>query len=82
MEDFQLMLIRVNHRLREATEVQSLLTEYGCLIRMRLGLHEAGDRCADQGLIILQLTGGQDERREFERRLGAIEGVTVKVTGI
>lgn len=82
MEDFQLMLIKVNQRVQKATEVQSLLTEYGCLIKMRLGLHEAGDQCSNQGLIILQLTGGQDERQEFERRLGEIKGVTFKVTGI
>ena len=76
------MLIKVDQRLKKAGDVQALLTKYGCSIKMRLGLHEAGDVCSNQGLIILQLTGDRDELGRFEKELGALDGVKVKTVSI
>lgn len=82
MDTFQIMLIKVNQRVQEAAGVQSLLTEFGCHIKMRLGLHEAGDRCSNQGLIVLQLTGERAELENFAAKLNALEGVTARLTEI
>lgn len=82
MDSFHIMLIKVNQRVQEAARVQQVLTEYGCQIKMRLGLHEAGDQCANQGLIILQLTGEESLLEEFARRLNALDGVTARLTTI
>ncbi len=58
----------------------SLLTEYGCYIRTRLGLHEAAsDDCSNKGLILLELiddAGGAAD--ELEKRLLEIGDVIVK----
>lgn len=81
-EDIQVMLIRVDERRQKAAEMQSLFTKYGCNIKTRLGLHEAGNVCSNQGLIFLQLTGELDELKVFEHELSEIEGVTAKLTGI
>lgn len=82
MENFKVMLIKVNHRVQKAPEMQEILTKYGCNIKVRLGLHEAGDVCSNQGLIILQLTGGEEAIDKFEKELNALEGVNARVIEI
>ncbi|OQA01338.1 MAG: hypothetical protein BWY69_01398 [Planctomycetes bacterium ADurb.Bin401] len=59
--------------------VQPILTEYGCYIKTRLGLHEAGkDFCSPNGLILLELAGDPKKGEELEKKLMSIEGVSVK----
>ena len=63
---------RVNH----AVEVQDLLTEFGCNIKTRVGLHEVQDDfCAGDGLILLEMTGTQQKTEELIGRLNQIESV-------
>lgn len=78
MESVNVMTILVNHRSKNVTEFQNVLTKFGCLIKVRLGLHEAGNICSEEGLIILQLTGSQDEISDFETSLNVLTGVTAK----
>jgi hypothetical protein len=78
MEKFDIMLIRIDYRTKNVPAVQSLLTQFGCSIKVRLGLHEAGNVCSSSGLIILQLTGDDATLSDFENKLAAIEGVSAK----
>lgn len=57
--------------------VQKLLTSYGCYIRTRLGVNESffGE---PSGLIILELTGDQDQRRLLYKELSSLKKVLVK----
>ena len=50
MNCLQIMAVRVDKRETTAVEVQKVLTEYGCSIRTRLGLHDqpAGNGLGDQ----------------------------------
>jgi hypothetical protein len=82
METFEILLIKIDSRTKNAAAVQSLLTEFGCSIKVRLGLHEAGNVCASNGLIILQLTGEEKTLAEFADRLSMIDGVTAKRVSI
>jgi ribose 5-phosphate isomerase len=82
MACFNIMAVAVNHRTKNATEVQNVLTKFGCLISVRLGLHEAGNVCSDSGLIILQLAGSQEEIASFAAELNAIPGVEAKTLEI
>jgi hypothetical protein len=74
--------IQIDDRFDCVPEMQGLLTEFGCIIKTRLGLHqqaEAGDNCTEKGLIILELVENCDERcRELEEKLGAIKGLKVR----
>lgn len=72
------MILLVGKRKEAAVRVQELLTEYGCEIKTRLGLHEAGNVCSDEGLILLELTGSEDRQNELYKKLDKIECVTVK----
>ncbi|NLI92140.1 MAG: hypothetical protein GX434_07975 [Peptococcaceae bacterium] len=82
MACFNIMAVAVNHRIKNATEVQNVLTKYGCIISVRLGLHEAGNVCSDSGIIILQLVGSREEINSFAEELNAIQGVQAKTIEI
>ncbi len=73
---YNLMGIIVENRYEDAVKVQDLLTKYGCMIKIRLGLHEAGEVCSDEGFIVLQLCGSNDEIQGFCEELNAINGVS------
>jgi hypothetical protein len=71
-----IMGIHIQDRVKQAQEVQKLLTDYGCYIKTRLGLHEAdGDGCAANGLILLELVGDQSKSEELATKLNAFDGV-------
>jgi hypothetical protein len=76
------MIIKVDARVQKAPEMQEVITKYGCSIKVRLGLHEAGDVCSNQGLIIMQLAGKDEENNEFAKELNAIEGIKAKLVEI
>lgn len=74
------MAILVNKREKAAIEVQKLLTEFGCYIKTRLGLHEgAGEYCSPVGLIILELVDDESKHDELCEKLNQIEGVQAKL---
>ena len=78
-QDHFIAAVHVTERLTKAQEVQRLLTEYGCNIKTRLGLHETGpDACSPNGLLILELVGEKKECDALLEKLNAIEGVEGK----
>jgi hypothetical protein len=77
-----IMAVTVDYRSKKAGDIQSVFSKYGCLIKVRLGLHEAGDVCSENGLIILQLTGEKTEILSFKNELSAIEGIKVNIMEI
>jgi len=73
------ILASVSKRHAEAAVVQQVLTENGCVIRTRLGLHDAGaDRCSDNGVIFLELVGAAAAKKKLIKALSAVKGVEVK----
>lgn len=78
MACYNVAAVLINNRTVNATEVQEVLTKYGCMIKTRLGLHEAGNACSDNGLLILQLCGDKAEVDNMLKELNAIQGVKAK----
>lgn len=71
--------VQVTNRIKNAREVQEILTEFGCNIKTRLGLHEVTDAvCSTIGLLILEMYGDIKHIKEMETRLKAVHGVVVK----
>lgn len=71
--------IKITDRIKEAGEVQRVLTQYGCSIKTRLGLHEvSSDYCSSSGLIILELTGPIDDQVKLHDELVKIPGVITR----
>lgn len=78
MSCYNVMAVLVNHRSKKAPEMQEVLTRHGCIIKVRLGLHEAGDACSEEGLIILQLCGSKEAIKALEEELNGLEGVKAR----
>lgn len=71
--------VHITDRLGHVDLVQHLLTEYGCSIRTRLGMHEASAGfCSPNGLIILEMVDDETQTSALMDQLNAIEGVEVK----
>lgn len=71
--------ILIPNREQAARQVQAILTENGCAINTRLGLHESGtDLCSPSGLIILELTGEKQDQEKLEKDLDGLEGVHLR----
>ena len=69
----------VTNRVENAPEVQKVLTEYGCNIKTRIGLHEITENlCAPAGLILLELFGDDKVYGEIEEKLKALKGLQVQ----
>jgi hypothetical protein len=71
--------IQVTNRVEEIPTVQKILTDYGCNIRTRLGLHEVSEKmCSTLGLLILDTCGEEDEIFTMEKKLKNVKGLIVK----
>lgn len=79
MKDHLILGVHVTDRVTEVPRIQALLTEYGCSIRTRLGLHDADDkRCSPGGVILLELVGDRARCGQLARKLAVVKGVEVK----
>jgi len=73
------MGVQVTNRVENVPGVQKVLTEYGCNIKTRLGLHEVADStCSTQGLLILEMYGDETRIQELEKKLKEFSGVHVQ----
>lgn len=71
--------VHITERAKHATEVQKRLTEYGCNIKTRIGLHEVSSNyCSPSGVLILEMVGEDATVKELQDKLSAIEGVEVQ----
>ena len=71
--------VHITDRIKHVDKVQRTLTEYGCSIRTRLGLHEADKGfCSPNGLLLLEMTDDTKTADALAAKLNAIEGVEVK----
>lgn len=72
----EVLLLLVDHRRKIAADVQKILTDYGCYIKTRLGLHDSVlNQCSETGLIFLELAGDKDKHTELANAVNAIDGV-------
>ncbi len=80
---YKIMVIKIDQRSKYAVEAQKILTEYGCYIKVRLGLHEATvDVCSTDGLIILEVRGENEILDEMRTKLNNLDNVTAKIMEI
>ena len=77
--DHVIVALHVKDRVKQAVGIQRILTEFGSMIRTRLGLHEVDDRAgAGKGIILLEMVGGGDRVEAMVRKLRGCKGVEVK----
>ena len=74
-----ILAVHVRQRTKQIPLVQSVLTEFGCIIRTRVGLHDAdGKHCSASGVILLELIGQDKQFAALARKLSRISGLEVK----
>ena len=79
MDKHIILGVHITDRIKHVAAVQALLTDYGCSIKTRIGLHEASTKeCSPNGLIILELVDDTAGADEFAGKLSSIEGVEVQ----
>ncbi len=71
-----IVAVHITDRIAEVSQVQTVLTQFGGIIKTRLGLHSL-ENGAD-GIIILELIDNAGKVAELTSALKAIEGVEVK----
>ena len=77
--EFKIVGIKLENRNETAVRVQNTLTEYGCYIKVRLGLHNLSDQvCSQDGLILLELVAENNIIDNFLEKLNSIDGTTAK----
>ncbi len=84
MNCLQILAVRVEQREEAAVNVQKILTEYGCSIMTRLGLHDrtSDNTCSPSGILLLQLCSPESISKELEKKLDAIAGVKAKLVNL
>jgi len=71
--------VHITDRVKNASDVQKLFTEFGCQIKTRLGLHEASENvCSPNGMILLEMIDDEPKCEDLSRKLKAIPGVEVQ----
>lgn len=74
MDCSTVMAILIDKRTDAAPTVQEILTKNGCIIDARIGLHHVGDY-SEEGLIILNLCGSEEEITKLETELQTVHRV-------
>ncbi len=79
MEKHIILGVHITERMKNARLVQDLLSEYGCNIKTRIGLHQVHDTfCSPNGLMILEMSGDEAICLELEDKLRTMIGVAVQ----
>lgn len=63
--------VMLKQRMETSVKFQELISEYGCNISTRIGLHVAGEEsCSPSGIVILEIADGCDkEAAELKSKL-------------
>jgi hypothetical protein len=78
-----ILLILVGKRKETAVKVQQVLTAWGCIIKTRLGIHDGVmENCTDEGLLILELYGTDEQKEELARKVAVLPGVSSKLVNL
>ena len=77
-ETHTILGVHITDRLKEAVEVQKLLTAYGNQIKTRLGLHDVSAGAGLNGMVLLEMVGPEARIQELSDKLNALEGVEVQ----
>ncbi len=78
-EKHLILAIHVTNRTQHASDLQAVLSDFGCYIKTRLGLHDAEENfCSGNGIIILELLDNLDKMLELKGKVNSIAGVSAK----
>ena len=66
--------VSLENRIEASVEFQRILTDYGCDIRTRLGLHPSKDNaCSNKGIILLEVINNAEELKSELAKLWEVQ---------
>ena len=78
--NYKLVIIKNENREESATKMQQMLTNFGCYIKVRLGLHDVpADVCSPSGLLVLEVVAEEAQIQEFVDQLNALPDVKAQM---
>ncbi len=73
MQKIVVLGVKLGQRMNTAQDFQRVISEHGCIIKTRMGLHHVSDgKCSPSGVILLDLIGETHEQDALEKDLKAI----------
>lgn len=76
---YAILAVKVEERAAKAPDLQKILTEYGCIIKTRVGFHETDqEKCSMSGIILLHLFGDRKSFEELFEKIKEVDGVIPK----
>ena len=77
--DYNVIAVKVSDREGVAQDMQKVLTKHGCLIKVRLGLHDIpANACSPAGLVLMEVEGEAAEIKTLVSELNALASVSAK----
>jgi hypothetical protein len=77
--EYRVIAVKVSDREGVAQDMQKILTEHGCLIKVRLGLHDVpANACSPAGLVLMEVDGDEAEIGTLVGKLQALPEVSAK----
>jgi hypothetical protein len=74
------LIVLIGDRKDTAVTIQKVLTDWGCTIKTRLGLHDGVlDNCTNSGLLILDIVGEKTKNEEMTRKLNLLKDVKAQL---
>ncbi len=71
-----ILLLLIGNRTGTAVKVQEILTNMGCFIKTRLGIHDGSPQeCTNSGLLILEILGSDEDKKDLVAKLEALSDV-------
>ena len=75
-----ILLVLIGNRVGTAVKVQEVLTNMGCFIKTRLGIHDGSpEACTNTGLLVLEILGKEEDKKKLVKDLKKIADVKAKL---
>ncbi len=79
MSNTTILGIKLNSRMETAIPFQEVLSEHGCIIKGRFGLHNVENgKCSPSGIVLLELIGTEQERSKLENDLTSLKNIEIQ----
>lgn len=71
--------IKLYERVSTAPDFQTILSQYGCSIKTRIGLHSVSDGvCATNGIVLIEFIGNDETLASFEEELKSLGNIEIQ----
>jgi len=79
MDKTVILGVKLNHRMTTATAFQKVVSDWGCNIKTRIGIHNAENgKCSPTGVILLDVIGTDQEIMDIENSLKNIPDIEIQ----